>query len=94
MTNVNVNIDSNIRELAAQILARMGLDQQTAIEMFYRQIIAERKLPWKSVSLDEQIITAIRKRNTPKVRLETDANGNVTLDKEKYPELYDWVVNG
>jgi len=40
--NVNVRIDSNIKELASKLLDRMGLDQATAIEMFYRQIIAER----------------------------------------------------
>ena len=47
--NVNVRIDSNIKELASKLLDRMGLDQTTAIEMFYRQIIAERRLPFQPV---------------------------------------------
>jgi DNA-damage-inducible protein J len=95
--NLNIKIDRGVKESAAQLLESMGLDHTTAIELYYRQIITERKLPFQPVSglsLDEQIIAAIRKRNTPKVRLETDENGNVIVDKEKHPELYDWMVNG
>ena len=35
-TNVNVRIDTDIKELATQLLGRMGIDQTTAIAMFYR----------------------------------------------------------
>jgi hypothetical protein len=38
--NVNVNIDSEIIDFATQLLERMGLDQTTAIDIFFRQIIA------------------------------------------------------
>ena len=95
--NLNIKIDRGVKESAAQLLESTGLDHTTAIELYYRQIITERKLPFQPVSglsLDEQIIAAIRKRNTPKVRLETDENGNAIVDKEKHPELYDWMVNG
>jgi len=54
--NVNVKIDKHIKELAVKLLDRMGLDQTTAIEMFYRQIITERRLPFQPVvtpTLDE-----------------------------------------
>jgi len=64
--NVNVRIDSHIKELATKLLHRMGLDQTTAIEMFYRQIIAERRLPFQPVvasTLDEQIAAAAIKNN-------------------------------
>jgi len=46
-SNVNVKIDADVKELAIQLLARMGLDQTTAIDMFYRQIITERRLPFQ-----------------------------------------------
>ena len=50
--------------------------------------------PVASRSLDEQIVAAALKRNPRRVSLPTDENGNVIIDKEKYPDIYDWVVNG
>ena len=95
--NVNVKIDSDVKELATTLLGRMGLDQTTAIDMFYRQIIAERRLPFQPVvtpTLDEQIVAAAI-RNTPKkIELTTDEDGNILVDKKLYPEVYDWAVNG
>ena len=95
--NVNVRIDSNIKELASKLLDRMGLDQTTAIEMFYRQIIAERRLPFQPVvtsTLDEQIAAIAIKNNPKMVELATDENGNILIDKKLHPEIYDWAVNG
>ena len=95
--NVNVKIDANIKELATQLLERMGLDQTTAINIFYRQIISERRLPFQPAinpTLDEQIVAAALKRNPKRVKLEADTNGNVLLDKALHPEIYDWAVNG
>ena len=96
-SNVNVKIDSDIKELATILLGRMGLDQTTAIDMFFRQIIAERRLPFQPVvtpTLDEQIVAAAI-RSTPKaVELTADKNGNILIDKKMYPEIYDWTVNG
>jgi DNA-damage-inducible protein J len=102
-SNVNVRIDTDVEEIATQLLECMGLDQTTAIDMFYRQIIAERRLPFQPVasptslatlSLDEQIVAAALKRNPKRVSLPTDENGNVIIDKEKHPDIYDWAANG
>jgi len=96
-SNVNVRIDANIKEAAALLFSQMGLDQTTAIELFYRQVIAERRLPFQPVvnpTLDEQIIEAALKRNPKRVTLPTDENGNVIIDKELHPDIYDWAVNG
>ena len=96
-SNVNVKIDTGVKELATHLLERMGLDQTTAIDMFYRQIIAERRLPFQpavSLTLDEQIVAAALKRNPKRITLPTDENGNVIIDKEKHPDIYDWAVNG
>jgi DNA-damage-inducible protein J len=63
-SNVNVKIDANVKETATSLLNRMGLDQTTAIELFYRQIIAERRLPFQPVvaaTLDEQLINTIER---------------------------------
>ena len=44
--------------------------------------------------LDEQIIAAALKSNPKKIELKADADGNILVDKEKHPEVYDWAVNG
>ena len=95
--NVNVKIDADVKELATRFLERMGLDQTTAIDMYFRQIISERRLPFQSVvnlSLEEKIVAAALGRNPKKVKLETDKAGNVLLDKELHPDIYDWAENG
>ena len=96
-SSVNVKIDTGVKTIATRILERMGLDQTTAIDMFYRQIITERRLPFQptvELSLDEQIIAAALKRNPKRVTLPTNENGHVIIDKEKHPDIYDWAVNG
>lgn len=94
---VNVMIDADIEERASQLFTRMGLDLTTAIDLFFRQVIAERRLPFqpdKSISLEDQLEAAIKAKNIPNITLPADENGNAYIDKEKYPELYDWAVNG
>ena len=96
-SNVNVKIDTTVKETATMLLDRMGIDQTTAIDMFYRQIIAERRLPFQPVvapTLGEQLTVAIARRNIPRVKLEADENGCAVIDKDKHPEIYDWAVNG
>ena len=96
-SNVNVKIDKKVKESATLLLNRMGLDQTTAIELFYRQIIAEHRLPFQPVvkpTIDEQIINVLISKNIPKIKLDTDENGNVIIDKEQHSEIYDWAVNG
>ena len=96
-SNINVKIDTAVKEAATTLLDRMGIDQTTAIDMFYRQIIAERRLPFQPVvapTLEEQLTAAIVKKNIPRVKLEADKKGYAIVDKNKHPEIYDWVVNG
>ena len=96
-SSVNVKIDSNVKELASQLLERMGLDQTTAIDMFFRQIIAERRLPFQPIvnmTLDEQIIAVALKNNPTRVALQTDKDGNILINEETNPAVFDWVVNG
>lgn len=94
---LNIKIDKGVKEVAAQLLESMGLDHTTAIEMYYRQIIKERRLPFQpasALSLDEQLTEAIRKKNIPHMPVEVNADGHIVADKEKDPSLYDWAVNG
>jgi len=96
-STVNVKIDADVKEAAAELLARMGIDQTTAIEMYYRKIIAVKALPFQPEPLPstgEQLLAAIRRKGIPNTTLPADENGHALVDKEKHPELYDWVVNG
>ena len=84
-SNVNVKIDSEVKEAATRLLDRMGIDQTTAIDMFYRQIIAERRLPFQPIvapTLEEQLTEAIARRNIPRIKLEADENGYAIVDKD------------
>jgi len=75
----------------------MGLDQTTAIDMFYRQIITERRLPFQPAAvptLDEQIVEAALKRNPKRISLPTNEKGHVVIDKELHPDIYEWAVHG
>jgi DNA-damage-inducible protein J len=96
-SNVNVKIDTAVKEAAAMLLDRMGIDQTTAINMFYRQIIAERRLPFQPIAaptLEEQLAAAVAGKNIPRVKLEADENGHAIVDKDKHPDIYDWAANG
>ena len=75
----------------------MGLDQTTAIDMFYRQIIAERRLPFQPTvaqTYGEQVLDIIKRKNIPHKAVEVNAQGQIIVDKDKDPDLYDWAVNG
>ena len=96
-STVNVKIDANVKEEAAMLLARMGIDQTTAIEMYYRKIIAVKALPFQPEPLPstgEQLLAAIRRKGIPNIALPPDENGHAFIDKDKFPELHDWAVNG
>jgi len=45
-------------------------------------------------TLEEQLIEAILKNNPIEIELPVDENGHIIIDKELYPDIYDWAVNG
>jgi DNA-damage-inducible protein J len=97
-SSVNVRINSEIKERAAQIFSLMGLDHTTAIDMFYRRVIAEKGLPFQpkvdSLTIDEQLVAALESMNIPHKTVEVNEHGHLIIDKDKDPDLYDWAVNG
>jgi DNA-damage-inducible protein J len=44
---LNVNLDSNLKNETAKMLDRLGLDFTTAINMYFKQIIKKRKIPFE-----------------------------------------------
>jgi len=96
-SNINVSIDTDVTILATQILERMGIDKTTAVDMFFRQVIAERGLPFKPTlaqTYGEQALDIIKRKNIPHKAVEVNDEGHIIVDKDKDPDLYDWAVNG
>lgn len=96
-SNINISIDTDVTILATQILERMGIDKTTAVDMFFRQIIAEQGLPFQPVlaqTYGEQVLEIIKSKNIPHKAVEVNEEGHIIVDKDKDPELYDWAVNG
>ena len=57
----------------------------------------KRSLPFKPTvtpSTDELIVNAIWESNPKKIDVGVDNDGNILVDKDKHPDLYDWAVNG
>jgi len=44
--NINIRIDGDIKEQAQDVLASLGLDMTTAINIYLRQVIWQRSLPF------------------------------------------------
>ena len=44
-------------------------------------------------TLEEQIIATVLNLNPKRVSLPIDENGNVIINKEEHPDIYEWVVN-
>jgi len=96
-TTLNIKIDKSVKDRAAQLLESMGLDHTTAIDMYYRQIITERRLPFQpsvTQTYGNQLLDLIKCKGIPNITLPADENGCAYIDKEKYPTLYDWAMNG
>ena len=49
VTNINIRVDSNIKREAQEVLSSLGLDMTTAINIFLRQTIKRRGIPFSIV---------------------------------------------
>ena len=59
-----------------------------------RPVAYERMKKAAARAYGEQLLDIIARKNIPNITLPADENGNAFIDKERYPELYDWAVNG
>lgn len=57
---INVNVDSEVKQEAANILNQLGLNMSTAINMFLVQVIQKRGIPFEIVS--QNVTTQSKKR--------------------------------
>ena len=46
-TNLNIRIDKDLKELAEQTFAAMGMNMTTAINIFIRQTLRQGKIPFE-----------------------------------------------
>ena len=99
-SQVSAKVDPIVKQQATEKLARMGIDTTTAINMFFRQIIAVDGLPFtpvvpKEEVSDEEFFSMISK--APKTRLEVVDGvllvGGEPFSAEKHPEIHEWLVN-
>ena len=99
MIQVNVRIDEDLKAKADALFDDLGLNMTTAIIMFLKASIRKNGIPFDITRetmpvLDEQLIEAIQKSNIEHIKLETDTDGNIIIDKDLHPDIYDWAVNG
>jgi len=59
VSNINVRVDSQVKSQARQVFASLGLDMTAAVNLFLRQAIHQRSLPF---SPEEPLIAPVRKK--------------------------------
>ena len=50
VTKINIDVDSNIKNEAQEVFASLGLDMTTAINIFLRQSIRQKGIPFPVVA--------------------------------------------
>ena len=96
--SLNIRIDPETKAGAEKLYAQFGITITDAVNMFLRQSLIDGGMPFqpnvKKSTLDEQIVEAIWKSKPKKIDVKFDEQGNILIDKNLHPELYDWAVNG
>ncbi len=91
-SNIYARIEPDVKEQAENILAKLGIPASNAINMFYKQIILQRGLPFelkipvsKPLSIDdltdEQLNAELEKGFSDM------QNGNVRLAKDAFADI-------
>lgn len=71
-TIINVRVDEEIKKQSSETLNKIGLDMSTAINIFLRQVIAEKELPF------------IPSENAKKIRARWDRQAKEAMKKKGY----------
>ena len=93
---IRARIDEELKEKTEILFTRLALTMTEAITLFLIQCDMQQGLPFeiRIPSNKERLLAAIDRKGIPTITLPLDENGNAFIDKEKYPELYDWAANG
>jgi DNA-damage-inducible protein J len=98
-STISVRVDEEIKNRFERFCSELGMNATVAVNMFIRTALRENRIPFdlkasNSSTQQEWLKEALIKKNIPIVTLEDDGKGNAFIDKNKYPDLYDWAVNG
>ncbi|MGN0013545.1 MAG: type II toxin-antitoxin system RelB/DinJ family antitoxin [Candidatus Bruticola sp.] len=78
ITNVNISIDSALKNQADELFAKLGLDFSTAVDILVRHALCEGKVPFEYDYPKEETIEAMREAERiardPNVKSYTDVN--------------------
>ena len=97
-----IKIDSELKESAALLFGSIGLDLAEAIEMFFKKALAVGELPFEPIEreqahtgeLEMLVREMIASGKVEAVDYDANEKGQVIIDKDKDPDMYDWAVNG
>ncbi|WP_334341518.1 type II toxin-antitoxin system RelB/DinJ family antitoxin [Companilactobacillus sp. HBUAS56275] len=67
---LNINIDKNLAEETQSVLDELGLNQTTAIIMYFKQIVAKGKIPFSIELTDKQKASRELRENLKKIPVE------------------------
>lgn len=79
---INVNVDSEVKQEAANILSQLGLNMSTAINMFLVQVIQKRGIPFEIIS--QNAVTHSKKRMEVYDLSEENSMIEVESNNQKY----------
>ena len=86
-TNLSIRIDRNLKEEADQIFGLLGMNLTTAITIFVRQVVRQKKIPFEISLNPENIGTSVAMREaiaaSERIWLNSMQNGTdkMTLDE-------------
>ena len=55
--NMNIKVDTDVRDAAKSIFGQMGLDMTTAVNMFLLAAIREKGIPFELTTVSKQAMT-------------------------------------
>jgi DNA-damage-inducible protein J len=98
-STISVRVDEDTKNRFERFCSELGMNATVAVNMFIRTALRENRIPFElkasdPISQQEWLKEALVRKGIPVITLEDDGNGNAFIDKDKYPDLYDWAVNG
>lgn len=85
-SNVNVRIKESVKQEAEEILEKIGISRATAIDIYYRQIILNKGIPF-SIKLPDKNINKEELKNIINKGYKEAKEGNVADLEDVFNEL-------
>lgn len=82
--NINTRIDSNLKAGVEGIFTKLGLNHSTAIEMFYRQVLIHKGIPFKISIPNEETLRSMEKTENGDGLTEYNSIDEMIEDSKKW----------